>query len=177
MTFLVSYLNLQLGLSLALAAGVLAASQAISTAARIGWGYAGDRWFDPGRLLGWLGVGAGAAFVALGALAYLPAAPAGEGGGLAGLGLGLAVAAALLCAITAMGWNGVFFAELARRSAPSEMATVAGATQFITFFGSMTGPVVFGEILRHGGSYSMAYLVLAALPVVAGVMMLRGPAR
>ena len=76
-----------------------------------------------------------------------------------------------------MGWNGVFFAELARRSAPSEMATVAGATQFITFFGSMTGPVVFGEILRHGGSYSMAYLVLAALPVVAGVMMVRGTPR
>ena len=80
----------------------------------------------------------------------------------------------MACAITAMGWNGVYFAELARRTAPGELATVAGATQFITFFGSMAGPVVFGEILRHGGSYSMAYLVLAALPVAAGMVMLRG---
>jgi MFS family permease len=174
MTFLVSYLNLQLGQSLVLAAGVLAASQAVSTAARIGWGYAGDRWFDPGVLLGGSAVGAGAAFVALGCLAYLPAGgePASDL-----LRAGLAVAASMLCAVTAMGWNGVFFAELARRSSPEEMATIAGATQFITFFGSMTGPVVFGEIIRHGGSYSGAYLVLAALPVAAGAVMIQGSPR
>jgi MFS family permease len=172
MTFLVSYLNLQLGQSLALAAGVLAASQAVSTVSRVGWGYAGDRWFDPGRLLGWLGVGAGAAFVALGSLAELRGA--GAAIGATRLEVDLSILAAMACAITAMGWNGVYFAELARRTAPGELATVAGATQFITFFGSMAGPVVFGEILRHGGSYSMAYLVLAALPVVAGVVMLRG---
>jgi hypothetical protein len=54
------------------------------------------------------------------------------------------------------------------------MATVAGATQFITFFGSMMGPVVYGELIRHGLSYSTAYLVLAALPGVAGFAMIRG---
>jgi len=84
------------------------------------------------------------------------------------------VSAAMACALTVMGWNGVFFAELARRAAPGEMATVAGATQFITFFGSMTGPVIYGEFIRSGLSYSTTYLVLAALPAVAGVMMLRG---
>jgi nitrate/nitrite transporter NarK len=175
MTFLVSYLHLQLGYSLVLAAGVLAASQAVSTAARIGWGYAGDRWFDPGVLLGWLGIGAAASFVALAAMSLLPpSVPAAPGQESSLLGLSLAVAAAMVCALTAMGWNGVFFAELARRSAPGEMATVAGATQFITFFGSMTGPVVFGEIIAHGGSYSMAYLVLSVLPLAAGVLMVRG---
>ncbi len=178
MTFLVSYLHLQLGQSLALAAGVLAASQAVSTAARVGWGYAGDRWFDPGVLLGWLGVGAGGAFVALGLLAWVPAtgtatsASVSASGGM--LPMVLSVTVAMACAMTAMGWNGVFFAELARRAAPGEMATVAGATQFVTFFGSMTGPVVYGELIRHGLSYSTSYLVLAALPAVAGVAMIRG---
>ena len=125
-------------------------------------------------LLGWLGIAAGGSFVALGLLAWLPeaSAAANEGGGT--LRLALVVAASMVCALTAMGWNGVFFAELARRAPPGEMATVAGATQFITFFGSMTGPVVFGEFIRHGLSYSTTYLVLAVLPVVAGVMMVRG---
>ncbi len=175
MTFLVSYLNLQLGQSLVMAAGVLAASQAVSTAARIGWGYAGDRWFNPGVLLGWLGVGAALAFVALGLLAYLPGpSPVDEGMAPwlgASMRVGVAVAASMLCALTAMGWNGVFFAEMALRAAPGEMASVAGATQFITFFGSMTGPVVFGEIISYGWSYSTGYLVLAVLPLVAGWMM------
>jgi MFS family permease len=89
------------------------------------------------------------------------------------LRIGVAVMAAMLCALTAMGWNGVFFAELARRSSQSEMASLAGATQFITFFGSMSGPVVFGEVIRHGGSYRAAFLVLAVLPLAAGLSMLR----
>ena len=54
-TFLVSLLNLQLGWTLAAAAGVLAASQAVSTAARIGFGAWADRRV-PGRLLVGLGV-------------------------------------------------------------------------------------------------------------------------
>jgi hypothetical protein len=74
---------------------------------------------------------------------------------------------------TVMGWNGVYFAELARLSKPGEFAAMAGASQFFTFSGSMAGPVVFAEIIRHGGSYSGAYAALALLPAAAGVMMLR----
>lgn len=174
LTFLVSYLNLQLGASLALAAAVLSASQVVSTGSRIFWGYAGDRWIDPGRLLGWLGIAAGGSLVLLASLPWL----GGPGGGVGGVTMltALSVMAAMICAMTAMGWNGVFFAELARRCAPAELATVAGATQFFTFGGSMAGPVVYGEILRLGGSYSAAYLALAALPILAGAAMIR-PAR
>ena len=103
----------------------------------------------------------------------------GFGADRVGLVIGLAYLAAMLsglfaavpCAMTAMGWNGLFFAELARRCEPSELAIVAGATQFFTFGGSMAGPVVLGEMLRHGTSYGGANLVLAVLPVVAGVSM------
>lgn len=159
-TFLVSYLNLALGRSLALAAGILAGAQVISTAARIGWGYVADRWVAPSRLLGGLGLAMGASCVGL---AALPASAADA----------LILLAATVCAATAMGWNGVYFAELARHAEPREVAALAGASQFFTFCGGMVGPVLFAEVVRRGGTYAGAYLALAALPTAAGVMMLR----
>jgi MFS family permease len=167
-TFVVSYLNLELGRSLALSAAVLAGSQAVSTVSRIAWGHVADRWLDPGILLGALGIAMGLACVGLALL--------GESAGT-----GAIVAAAIVCAATAMGWNGVFFAELARQSTRADMARLAGASQFFTFFGSMTGPVIFSELIRHGGAYGTAYLALAALPTIAGAAMLNaarsGPGR
>lgn len=159
-TFLVSYLNLELGQSLALAAGILAGSQVVSTASRIAWGFVADRWIEPGWLLGALGLAMSAACVSLGLL--------GESAST-----GLVVAAALVCAATTMGWNGVFFAELTHHSSYANMAALAGASQFLTFSGSMAGPVLFGELIRRGGSYGTAYLMVAALPAVAGAFMLR----
>ena len=159
-TFLVSYLKLSLGRSLALAAGILAGAQVISTAARIAWGIVADRWVDPAVLLGGIGLAMGASCVGL---SLLP-----ESAGDTAI-----VLAAIACAATVMGWNGVYFAELARLSNPGEFAAMAGASQFFTFSGSMAGPVVFAEIIRHGGSYSGAYAALALLPAAAGVMMLR----
>ncbi|MFA7666163.1 MAG: MFS transporter [Burkholderiaceae bacterium] len=161
-TFLVSYLKLELGQSLATAAAVLAGSQVISTGARIGWGHVADRWVAPGRLLGGLGVTMGLACIGLGLI--------GESAGTA-----VVIVAAIVCAATVMGWNGVYFAELARQAGNRDMATLAGASQFITFAGSMGGPVVFAEVIRLGGSYGGAYLALAALPIISGLAMLRRP--
>lgn len=163
-TFLVSYLHLELGQSLSTAAAVLAGSQLVSTASRIGWGHVADRWVAPGILLGALGL---AMALACAGLALL-----GESAGA-----GLIVAAAVCCAATVMGWNGVFFAELARQSSRADMATLAGASQFVTFFGSMSGPVIFAELIRNGGSYGGAYLMLGVLPALAGVAMLRAARR
>lgn len=163
-TFLVSYLNLTLGRSLALAAGILAGAQLMSTTARIAWGVIADRWVDPAVLLGGLGLAMAASSVGL---ALLPAS-AGDAA---------IVLAATACAATAMGWNGVYFAELARLSKPGEAAALAGASQFFTFSGSMAGPIVFAEIIGHGGTYAGAYATLALLPAAAGLMMLRQRAR
>ncbi|TXL64671.1 MFS transporter [Zeimonas arvi] len=163
-TFLVSYLHLELGQPLSTAAAVLAGSQLVSTASRIGWGHVADRWVAPGILLGALGL---AMALACAGLALL-----GESAGI-----GLIVAAAVCCAATVMGWNGVFFAELARQSSRADMATLAGASQFVTFFGSMSGPVIFAELIRNGGSYGGAYLMLGVLPALAGAAMLRAARR
>lgn len=160
LTFLVSLLHLQGGLSLSLAAGVLAASQLASTAARVGFGYVADRWMSPPRLLGWLGV---AMSVGLALLAWV---------GTSGHVLGSALTA-LICGTFAMGWNGVFFAELVRTVPRERLASAAGTTQFLTFSGAMSGPFLIAQGVSLGGTYAQGLLWLAVVPLGVGVMLLR----
>lgn len=164
-TFLVSYLKLELGQTLALAAGILAISQVASTLARIGWGAVADNWIAPDRLLGWLGIGSALAFVALGLLGQArlddSAVP-----------VAWVLFASLLCAITSMSWNGVYFAELARLTTPTTLAATAGAAQFLTFCGSMTGPVLFSQLLAAGTGYGLTYALMMVLPLTAGLSLL-----
>ncbi len=159
LTFVVSMLKIEHGMSLAAAAGVLAAAQLMSIAGRIFWGHVADQWISPSRLLGVLGLMMGAALLWL---ALLPRP----------VGLVHASLVALACAATAVGWNGVYFAEMARLARPHEMAMVTGGTQFITFFGGMIGPALFSQGVALSGTYVVAFLALAALPVTAGVLML-----
>lgn len=164
-TFLVSLLNLQLGHSLTWAAGILAVAQIASTGARIALGYAADRWIDAARLLGWLGLAMGASLLSLALLAPTT-------------GDAWVFAAAIFCAATGMGWNGVYFAELARTARTrADLATVAGASQFFTFAGSMSGPVLFAVVIRAGVSYSTGFALFALLPAAAGIAMLRAQRR
>lgn len=149
-TFLVSLLTLRLQWPLAAAAGLLAASQVVATAARIGFGALADR-MAPTALLRALGLGMGSACVALALLR--PGMPSA-----------LVWAVALASAATVMGWNGVFFAELSRRVPREALARVSGATQFFTFAGGMLGPLTFGEALRAGASYPLAWGLLALIP-------------
>ena len=160
LTFLVSLLHLQGGLSLAVAAAILAASQVASTAARVGFGHVADRWIPPSRLLGWLGV---AMSLGLVLLAWL-----GSSGHLIGSAF-----MALVCGTFAMGWNGVFFAELVRTAPRERLASAAGTTQFLTFSGAMSGPFLVAQWVGLGGSYAQGMLWMALLPMIIGVMLLR----
>lgn len=166
LTFLVTLLTLEHGLSLTVAASLLAASQALSVAGRIGWGHAADRWLDPTRLLGGLGVAMGAAIIALGL------AP-----GDAPVALMLAIT--LVCALTAVAWNGVFFADLVRLVPADQVARATGATQFLTFTGGMSGSALVAAGVSLGGSYAAVFVALGILPALTGLMLLvaaRSPA-
>lgn len=158
-TFLVTMLHLELGWTLAAAAGLLAASQAVSAVARIVFGAVGDRLAPPA----WVLVGLGAA-MSVSCLALATLSP--------GATTLVVTAAAMLCAATAMGWNGVFFAALSHRVERQDMARVSGATQFFTFGGGMLGPLAFGELVRVGG-YSAAYMALAVAPAAAALVLAR----
>jgi MFS family permease len=160
-TFLVSYLKLEHSLSLAVAAGILSASQVLSVLTRVMWGQVSDRWIAPTRLLGLLGV---AMAIAAALLGSLPAdAP-----------VWLMLAAALGCAATSMAWNGVFFADLAHRVPAAQLATVTGGTQFLTFCGAMIGPVAFSSLVGPLGSHAATYVALALAPLAVGLWLLAG---
>lgn len=159
-TFVVALLHLERGLPLPVAAGLLAASQLLCTVMRIAMGHVADCWIAPRVLLGLLGCGSAASFVALG---LLPASA----------GVTVQALAVLACSATAMGWNGVYFAELARLVPGERMAIVAGGTQCFTFAGAMLGPVLFGALAQATGSHAQGYLVFALGGLAAGWMMLR----
>jgi predicted MFS family arabinose efflux permease len=160
LTFSVLLLTLKLGVPLAVAAGLLAASQVVCTVARIALGHVADRWIAPGILLGALGLAMSASCLAL---ALLPV-----GAPLAWIALAMAA-----CGATTMGWNGVFFAQLVRSVPREQLAGAAGGTQFFTFAGAMAGPVIFGQLVHVGASYATGYACLAVLSACAGLAVLR----
>jgi nitrate/nitrite transporter NarK len=127
--------------------------------ARIGWGHVADRWIDPTRLLGMLGLAMAASMLMLGL------APT-DTPRLAMLAVTIA------CAATAVSWNGVYFADLVRHVAPDKVAQTTGATQFLTFLGGMSGTAAFAGLVSLTGSYSTVFSGLALLPGITGVVLL-----
>jgi MFS family permease len=164
LTFLVSLLNLEHRLSLAASAGLLSASQAASVVARVGWGYVSDRWVDPTRLLGVLGLLMAVGMLLLGLLPTGTPWP-------------WMLAVTVLCAGTAVSWNGVFYADLVRHVPASQVARATGGTQFMTFMGAMAGSAVFAMLVGTLGGYGRVYAVLAVLPAVTGATLLASSAR
>lgn len=158
-TFLVAHLHLSFGLTLPLAAGTLAAAQFTSVIARPLWGWCADWTGRPAMLLGLIGLGSALSCLIL---ALLPTdAP-----------LAALVVASLACAATAIGWNGVFYAELINRAGPGQLATVTGGVQFLTFMGAMLGPVLFATLVSVTNSYSAGMFGLAVLAGGAAVWLL-----
>ena len=77
---------------------------------------------------------------------------------------------------TALGWNGVYLAEVARQ-APAGMAGIAtGGTLAITFFGVMLGPPLFGGLAGLFGTYRVGFAALA-LPLGVCAFVLSRTAR
>lgn len=159
LTFIVSLLHLRLGVPLAAAAALLAASQMGSTLMRVALGHAADRWAQPRLLLAGMGF-----FMSLGCLALALLPPSTS--------LPLLALVVIACGTTAAGWNGVFFAELVRHVRREDMAATAGGTQFFTFAGGMAGPLLFSQLVRWTDSYAPGYLVLAAVSALAAAAML-----
>jgi MFS family permease len=107
------------------------------------------------------------------------------------LALGMAVATALtgqvteawpawsvyaLCALfgaTGASWNGVYLAEITRRVRPEDVSRATGGGLFVTFFGVVVAPPLFGLMLAISGSFSPAYAILAVATTVIGAVMLR----
>jgi MFS family permease len=162
LTYLVSYLKLELDYSLVLAGLVYSVAGMTGVFARIVWGMVADRLFKPRHVLAGLGI-------AMSVFGFV----------VASFDTHWSVAAvmvvAALYAATAAAWNGVFLAEVARMSAPGRVAAVTGGSQVFTFAGSMFGPPIFGAVVSASGSYAHGYILFAVLPLLMGLQLLRAP--
>ncbi|HTP60665.1 MAG TPA: MFS transporter [Burkholderiales bacterium] len=152
-TYLVTFLVETFGLTLVLAGLVMAAAQLSSVIGRVLWGVLADRIFSRRTMLGLLGIGMG-----ISSLAALTAGP--------GWPAWLLFTYASVFGATAVGWNGVFLAEIARIAPEGRASAATGGSLFFTFLGVVVTPPLFNLVLGFAGSYSVAYAVFA-LPALA----------
>ncbi|MCC2673194.1 MAG: putative transporter [Ramlibacter sp.] len=160
-TYLVTYLTDNLAYGLVAAGFMLSASQVGAVVGRVFWGYVADRWFGARRMLALL-----AMLMALSSVATALLQPA--------LPAVVVLAVLVVFGASAIGWNGVYLAEVARQ-APAGMAGLAtGGTLAITFLGVVLGPPLFGAVSGLFGSYQAGFAALAVpLGVIAFVLMRR----
>jgi MFS family permease len=157
-TYLVTFLHDDLSYGLVAAGLVLSGTQMGGIGGRIVWGYVADRWLGARRMLLIL-----ASMMALGALAAAFLTP--ETPRVVVLGILVTFGA------SAIGWNGVYLAEVARR-APTGMASMAtGGTLSFTFLGVVVGPPMFGALSGLFGSYRAGFLGLMVMACVSGTVL------
>jgi MFS family permease len=163
-TYLVTFLTSSFSMTLVLAGAVMAVAQAASVIGRVLWGVLADRALTRRRMLGLLGLGMG-----LSAIATLAAAPSWPVWAL--------FLFASLFGATAVGWNGVFLAEVARLAPQGQASQATGGCLFFTFFGVVVTPLLFNAVFAFVGSYGVAFAVFGvpALAIGARLLMARPP--
>ncbi len=158
-SYLVSWLTGELRWSLVAAGAALSVAQAAGVAGRIGWGVVADRWRGGARLTLLALACAMAAFgVAMFAVGETTAQP-------------LVVVLLAAYGATAIGWNGVYLATVARSVPHADAATATAGSLFFTYLGVVVGPPLFGAVGSAFGSLGAAFALLA-LPLAWTVWML-----
>jgi MFS family permease len=158
--YLVVFLTHDTSLDLIAAAGILAAAQATGVVGRILWGVVADRSGRPDRVLALLGL----AMALFGGFVGL-AAPY--------LSVPVLAVACVLFGGTAMAWNGVYLAEVARIAPPERVGEATGAVGMFTFGGVAIVPGLFATIVLFFDSYAVGYVLAAAFPAASGIALLR----
>ncbi|WP_421709970.1 MFS transporter [Algihabitans sp.] len=159
--YLVVFLVEEGGLSLVAAGALLAATQAAGFSGRLLWGWLADRIGDGnGVMLGLAGV------MLLASVATALVTPAWP---LIGV-----YALFLVFGITAIGWNGVFMAEVARLAPRGEVGNATAGALVPTFGGVLFGPSFFALAYAAIGSYAMTFGGLALAALAAGLSLVVG---
>ena len=138
--YMVTYLNESLGMTLLAAGAALSVSQLAGVVGRIAWGAVADRGLGPRNTLMLLAalMMAGSVLTAL----LQPQWPT-------------------LLGASAIGWNGVYLATVARQAPPGQAGVATGGTLLFTFMGVVCGSPAFGALAGASGSYRIAFAALA----------------
>jgi MFS family permease len=158
-SFLVTYLIETIEMTLVQAGVLLSAAQASGIIGRIVWGAFADRYVRPRLMLGVLGIAMTGGAIA--AALFSPQWPYPA----------ILITCALFGAV-AIGWNGVYLAEVARVAKPEQTGMATGGTLFFTFLGILLGLPAFSLVVETTGSYPIGFVVVAAATLVCGVVLL-----
>ncbi|MDP1691119.1 MAG: MFS transporter [Burkholderiaceae bacterium] len=162
-TYLVAYLTTDLGYDLVQAGLTLAVTQGAGVAGRLLAGALADRIGQPRKVMGGMGCVMGLCATATAFAGHWPTP--------------LLLLLYVFFGASAIGWNGVYLAEVARRAPPGAVSAATAAALFVTFAGVLAGPPIFTSMIQSGMHYGAAFMVIAAPALVCGLVLLRAPRR
>jgi predicted MFS family arabinose efflux permease len=157
-TYLVTFLHDDLSYGLVVAGLALSVTQLGGIGGRVVWGYVADRWLGARRMLLLL-----ASMMALGALASAFLTTDTPHGVVIAILVGFGA--------SAIGWNGVYLAEVARRAPPGMASMATGGTLAFTFLGVVLGPPMFGALSGLFGTYRAGFVGLMVMASVSGTVL------
>ncbi len=146
-TYLVTYLHDDLAYGMVSAGLLLSVTQMGGIGGRIAWGLVADRWLGAQKTLALLAI-----LMASSALATALLMPT--------LPLWGIWAILLVFGASAIGWNGVYLAEVARQAPEGKASVATGGTLTFTFLGVVIGPPLFGALSSAFGTYRAGFLAL-----------------
>ena len=146
--YMVTYLNESLGMTLLAAGAALSVSQLAGVVGRIAWGAVADRGVGPRNTLMLL-----ATLMIVGSVLTALLQPQWP--------TLLIWAIVALLGASAIGWNGVYLATVARQAPPGQAGVATGGTLLFTFMGVVCGSPAFGALAGASGSYRIAFAALA----------------
>ncbi len=161
-TFIVLFLTEKLDFTLAEASGgMFATAMTVAIPTRIIWGYVAGTRIGASVVLGFLAIGmaVGTALTGLYAKDW------------ANWQL---IAVSILVTSTALGWQGVLLAEIARHAPPGQIGSATGGVLSFSSLGQVIVPLVFSGILAATHNYSYGFYVTAIPALLAGVMLFVG---
>ena len=157
-TYMVTYLHEDLSMSLIVAGFILAVAQMAGVVGRLLWGYISDRLLGPIKMLACLALLIGVCALITPLLKHMGT-------------YWLILIVLSIFGSCAIGWNGVYLAEVARQAPTGQASIATGGTLSMTFLGVVVGPPLFGLIASITGSYGAAFAALT-LPVMVCLWLL-----
>ena len=154
-SFLVVFLADRMGLALGAAGAALSVAMVAGSVGRIVWGVVADNWMSPRMVLGWLG--ASMAFSSFVTASMTPSWP-----------YAVMLVVSFIYGATAIGWNGVYLAEVVRMAPPGTAGSATGASLAMTYAGVVFLPTIFWAIVHVTGSYAAAFVAAGCFTLWRG---------
>ncbi len=159
-SFLVVFLTERVGLTVSSAGAALSMAMIAGAVGRIAWGIIADNGMSSRTILGGLGV-----IMALAAFVTASMAPTWP--------YILVLVVSFVYGASAIGWNGVFLAEVVHIAPQGTAGSATGASLAITYAGVVFFPTMFWAIVHFSGSYAAAFAAAGGLTLWRGLLFLR----